>query len=134
MSRKPNRAAYYTGRSAVMMPLAGFKDLMTYAQEHGVTHLVVTPRELNTRPGLAEGLATMSESIPMLAEVGKVQIYEVRDYEFLPAIAADGPLDQEIDMATPAPPPDWAALLARVEPSTLSQVWLTWQAWLGGSP
>jgi hypothetical protein len=134
ISRKPNRAAYYTGRPAVMMPLAGFKDLMAYAQAHGVTHLLAVPRELRTRPGLVEGLAAMPESIKLLAEVNKTQIFEIRDYDFLPAIAEGGPLDQEVDLAAPAPPPDWEALVRRTTPSTLSQVWLTWRRWLGGTP
>jgi hypothetical protein len=134
MSRKPNRAAYYTNRPAVMMPLAGFKDLMIYAQDHGVTHLVVAPRELRTRPGLSEGLATMGESIELLTQVGRIQIYQVHDYNFLTTIADGGPLDQEIDLAAPAPPPDWRALIRRADPSTIDQVWRTWRKWLGETP
>jgi hypothetical protein len=131
MSRKPNRAAYYTGRPAVMMPLAGFRDLMTYGQEHGVTHLVVSGRELRTRPGLAEGLEATVEDVHLLAEVGRVQVFEIQDYGFLAAIDARGPLDREVDLTVPAPSPDWAALVSRATPSTLEQVWLTWQGWLG---
>jgi hypothetical protein len=134
MSRKPNRAAYYTDRAAVMMPLAGFKDLMGYAQGHNVTHLVVQPRELRTRPGLAEGLAATSSSIPRILEVGAVQIFEVHDYDFLPAIDGDAMLDQEIDLSAPVPPPDWTLLLRRAEPSTWSQTWETWRRWLGERP
>jgi hypothetical protein len=134
MSRKPNRAVYYTGQPAVMMPLAGFKALMTYAQRHDVTQLVVTPRELRTRPGLAEGLAAMSENVHLLTEVGRVQVFEIQNYDFLPVIAVGGPLDQEIDLTAPAPPPDWGALVRRETPSTVEQVWLVWQGWLGGAP
>jgi hypothetical protein len=134
MSRKPNRAARYTGQPAVMMPLAGFKDLMTYAQEHGVSHLLVSRREWETRPGLAEGVEAMSDSIRPLVQIGRVSIYEIEDYGFLASIAEGGPLDQDIDMAAPAPPPDWAALVGRASPSTASQVWLALQAWLGEGP
>jgi hypothetical protein len=114
--------------------LAGFKDLMTYARDHGVTHIVVTHHELQNRPGLAEGLAATQGSVQLLLEVGRIQVYEVRDYGFLATIADGGPLDQEIDMAAPAPPPDWGALIRRETPSTASQVWLTWQEWLRGTP
>ena len=134
MSRKPNRAARYTGQPAVMMPLAGFKDLMAYAQAHGVTHLLVSRREWETRPGLREGVETMSDSIRPLVQVGNVFIYEIEDYGFLPSIAEGGLLDQEIDMAAPAPPPHLAALVGRASPSTASQVWLTWQKWLEKGP
>ena len=133
MSRKPNRAAYYTGRPAVMMPLAGFKNLMLYGREHGVTHIVVTPREVRTRPGLGDGLAAL-DSLELLTQVGSVQIYQVQDYGFLSAIAAGGPLDQAIDLAAPAPPPDWGALLRRASPSTVAQACQTWQRWQGEAP
>jgi len=46
------RGCLTTRRPAVMLPWPVFRDLMAYAQVHGVTHLVVTPRELRTRPGL----------------------------------------------------------------------------------
>jgi 4-amino-4-deoxy-L-arabinose transferase-like glycosyltransferase len=120
MSRKPNRAAYYTARPAAIMPLAGFRDLMEYAQAHGVTHLVIQPRELRTRPGLQEGLVAAGESIHLVVKVGNTQILQVRNYDFLPAIAEGGPLDGQVDPAAPVPPPDWAALLRHSTPSTLS--------------
>jgi hypothetical protein len=123
MSRKPNRAAYYTARPAAIMPLAGFRDLMEYAQAHGVTHLVVQPRELRTRPGLQEGLAAAGESIRAVAKVGNTQILQVRNYDFLPAIAEGGPLDGQVDPAVPVPLPNWEALLRRSKPSTLSLLW-----------
>jgi len=128
MSRKPNRAAYYIGRPAVMMPLAGFKDMMIYGQEYGVTHIVVTPREVRSRPGLGGGLAAF-DSLELLTQVGSVQIYQVQDYGFLSAIAEGGPLDQAIDLAAPAPPPDWGSLLRGARPSTIAQVRQTWQRW-----
>ena len=133
MSRKPNRAAYYTDRPAVMMPLAGFKDVMSYGQEHGVTHIVVTPREVRTRPALGEGLAAF-ESLDLVAQEGSVQIYQVQDFGFLSTIAEGGPFDQEIDLAAPAPPPDWGLLVRRAQPSTVQQVWRTWQRWQGAVP
>lgn len=134
MTRKPNRAARYTGQSAVMMPLAGFKDIMVFAREHGVTHLLAAPRELDTRPGLAEGLAASGDSIRLVVDRGRVQIYEIADYGFLDSIQEGGPLDQEVDLAAPAPPPDWGALIRRAEPSTVEQAWLTVQTWLGATP
>jgi hypothetical protein len=133
MSRKPNRAAYYTSRPAVMMPLAGFRDLMTYAQAHGVTHLVAVPRELRTRPGLAEGLTAFPE-IDLVLTVGNTQVYEIQGYTFLDAIPDDSPLAAEVDLAAPAPPPDWPALIRRAQPSTLSEVRATWQRWWGEEP
>jgi len=134
MSRKPDRAAHYANHPAVIMPLAGFRDLMTYAQAHHVTHLVVTPRELRNRAGLGEGLALVGKSVELLLEVDNTQILEVHDYEFLPAIEEGGPLDQEIDLAAPMPPPDWRALLRRATLSTLDQIQQTWQRWLGSTP
>jgi hypothetical protein len=133
MSRKPARAALYAERPAVMMPLAGFRDLMSYAQDHGVTHLVVQPRELRTRPGLAEGLAAFPE-IDLKLAVGRTQIYEVQGYAFLDSIPADSSLASELDLTVPSPPPDWAGLLRRAEPSTLSQVYETWTRWWSGEP
>ena len=76
----------------------------------------------------------MSDSIHPLVQLGKVHIYEIDDYGFLSSIGDGGPLDQEIDMAAPAPPPDWAALVGRASPSTASKVWLTWQRWLEEGP
>jgi hypothetical protein len=133
MSRKPTQAAYYTGRPAVVLPLAGFRDLMTYAQAHGVTHLVVAPRESRTRPGLAEGLAAFPDIRPVLTMEG-IQVYEVQDYAFLDSIPDDSPLAAEIDLTEPAPPPDWATLLQRAQPSTLSQVRETWDRWWRKAP
>jgi hypothetical protein len=133
MSRKPTHAAYYAGRPAVVLPLAGFRDLMTYARAHGVTHLIVVPRELRTRPGLAEGLAAFPDIRPVL-DMEDVQIYEVRDYAFLDSIPDDSPLAANIDLATPAPPPDWQSLLQRAQPSTLSQGRETWDRWWRQSP
>ncbi len=134
MSRKPNRASYYTDHPAVIMPLAGFHDLMAYAHAHDVTHIVVTPRELQTRPGLGEGLAWLGSSVELRVAVGDTQIFEVHDYEFLSAIEQGGPLDQGIDLAAPMPPPDWSELLRRATPSTLDQVRNTWQQWLEVAP
>jgi len=134
MTRKPNRAAYYTDQSAVMMPLAGFRDIMVYARQHGVTHLLAAPRELDTRPGLAEGLATAGDQIRLAVDLGRVQIYEIVDYGFLESIEEGGPLDQEVDLTAPAPPPDWGALVRRADPSTLEQAWLTVQKWRGATP
>ncbi len=134
MSRKPNRAARYTGQSAVMMPLAGFKDIMVYAREHGVTHLLAVPRELETRPGLVEGLAATGDQICLVVDMGRVQIYEIVGYGFLESIEEGGPLDQDVDLAAPAPPPDWGAFVRRVDPSTVEKAWLTVQTWLGATP
>lgn len=120
MSRKPNRAAYYTGRPAAIMPLAGFREVMAYARAGSVSHLVVQSRELRTRPGLVEGLTEFADSLRLVVDHEGTWIFEVRDYDFLNGIAAGGLLDQAVDPAAPADPPDWGGLLRRSQPSSLS--------------
>ncbi len=125
MSRKPNRAAYYSGRPSAIMPLAGFRDLMAYAQAAKATHLVVQRRELRTRPGLAEGLTRFSSSLPLVLERDGTQIFAVRDYDFLDRIPTGSALDQQVDPAAPITLPGWETLIRRSRPSTLSLLWQT---------
>jgi hypothetical protein len=78
MSRRPNRAAYLTGRPAVMLPFASNREAVDYARRHHVTHLLLTAQERRSRPWLVKLLNTYPGVFRKMATVGRVELYSVQ--------------------------------------------------------
>lgn len=56
MSRKPAVVNHYAGRTTVIIPTAPYADIMTYVQQHGGTHLLMTEQERSGLPNLVQGM------------------------------------------------------------------------------
>jgi hypothetical protein len=82
MTRKPQWVHYYSDRTAVSAPLAGFADMMDYAERNGVTHIVISHKEKSWRPNLLPGILAYPANFRFLHEEDEAQIYQVLHYDF----------------------------------------------------
>jgi len=77
MSRRPNRAAYLTGRPAVMLPFASNRETVEYARRHHVTHILLTAQERRSRPWLVKLFAAYPHVFRKTTTVGRVELYSL---------------------------------------------------------
>jgi len=84
MTRKPQWVHYYSNRTAVSAPLTSFADMMDYAEQNGVNHIVISHKERSWRPNLLPGILAYPTNFKLVHEDKEdgAQIYEVLSYDF----------------------------------------------------
>jgi hypothetical protein len=82
MTRKPQWVHFDSDRTAVSAPLAPFADMMQYAERNGVTHIVISHKEMSWRPNLLPGVLAYPANFRLIHEEDGAQIYEVLNYDF----------------------------------------------------
>jgi 4-amino-4-deoxy-L-arabinose transferase-like glycosyltransferase len=127
LSRKPNLASFFSQRPAVVTPTATFKELMEYAHQHHVTHILITDREKRRVPNLIQGIEEYRDHFRFVHTAETFQVVEVRDYDFLTAIIeirADEFVKQSLQRR---PDLDWTVLRNPPRANSLQQIWHLWR-------
>lgn len=82
MTRKAARVSFYSGRPAVMVPLADFKEIMEYVEKHGVTHIIMGSRFAESRSDFVEGMQQHPSNFREVMVGDGCKIVEIKSYEF----------------------------------------------------
>lgn len=129
MSRKPAVVSYFSQRPAVIIPTAPYADIMAYAQEHGVTHFLITELELSNLPNLKQGLEVYADHFQNVYTADAFSIITVKSYDYgemRPAVEDDwyvGPQNVKKHLY------EWHDLWAWQGSHAMEEVWDVWSQW-----
>jgi len=129
MSRRPVVANYVSGRTAIVIPSATYAGILNFAQQHGVTHLVMTEQERTGLPNLKEGLEAYADHFQRLYTTDTFYIAKVKSYDYggtKPKVADDwyvGPANVRQHLY------DWRDLLTTEASHAFEDVWDVWSQW-----
>lgn len=130
MSRRPTVANYISARTAIVIPSAPYADIMEFARQHGVTHLLMTGQERAGLPNLQEGLEVFADHFRRLYTTDSFYVAAVDSYDYggtRPTVQDDwyvGPENVRRHLY------DWNDLLAYEASHALEEVGDVWSQWL----
>ena len=82
MSRKPVVTNYVSQRTSIIIPTAPYADIVEYAQQHGVTHFLMTDLERSGLPNLKQGLEVYADHFQNVYTTGTFAIVKVKSYDY----------------------------------------------------
>lgn len=129
MTRKPAVISYAAARPAIMIPSAGYADIVDYARRHGVTHVVVTDMEQSAVPNLVQGIELFADHYRRLYTADSFYVAEVRSYDYggrRPAVPDDDVVEAP---ARPRVLFEWSDLLKTERAATIDDALDVWSQW-----
>jgi hypothetical protein len=84
LSRRPADAYYYAARPIILAPTAEFTDLMDYARQNHVTHLLITDFERQALPNLLDGIDLYAGHFRRIHTAATFSLVEITNPDFGP--------------------------------------------------